>query len=286
MFLQLDNDGTEKASCKFDKVVKGSVLSYQVKPCNTLHSFSLPQSDSSQSTCIYPLPVLPKNFIGPVGEQETAFLDGLAVTLEQSREYEQITRSQAQCREWHKLRQGRLIASVFKRIQSRKADFTALAVQLAQKRAIQTAAMKHAVKYEADAATTNAETFRLEEHSVGLVLNPPCPHVGCSPDRIVYDDREEQKWGLLEMKCPVKASCTECEYLKCTGNIYRLKRTHQYYIQVMGQMGITGLKWCDFFVYYHRERIYFSETEFDEIKVKLDIFYFEHCLPHIVNKSA
>ena len=61
----------------------------------------------------------------------------------------------------------------------------------------------------------------MDVHVVGLVINPSCPDLGCSSDRIVCDGGEEQKWGLLKFKWPVKDSVTECEKLKCSGNTYK-----------------------------------------------------------------
>ena len=55
---------------------------------------------------------------------------------------------------------------------------------------------------------------------------------GASPDGLIYDD------GLIEIKCPNTA--THIETLKSK------KLPYQYYWQVMGQMWITGRKWCDF----------------------------------------
>ena len=37
--------------------------------------------------------------------------------------------------------------------------------------------------------------------------------------------------------------------LKQTDNGIKLKENHNYYYQVQGQMGITGLKWSDFCVW-------------------------------------
>lgn len=54
----------------------------------------------------------------------------------------------------------------------------------------------------------------------------------------------------------------------------------------MGQMALTGLLWCDFFVKcrhdYHKERINFDEEKWEEIKSSLDIFYFNYYLPEIL----
>jgi putative phage-type endonuclease len=55
---------------------------------------------------------------------------------------------------------------------------------------------------------------------------------GASPDGLIGDD------GLLEIKCPNTA--THIETLR------KQVVPKQYYWQVMGQMWITGRKWCDF----------------------------------------
>ena len=43
----------------------------------------------------------------------------------------------------------------------------------------------------------------------------------------------------------------------------QLATSHDYYFQVQGQLGVTGRKWCDFFVYtqkgFHLERIPFNK---------------------------
>jgi putative phage-type endonuclease len=55
---------------------------------------------------------------------------------------------------------------------------------------------------------------------------------GASPDGLVGDD------GLLEIKCPNTA--THIETLR------KQKIPNQYYWQVIGQLWMTGRKWCDF----------------------------------------
>ena len=98
--------------------------------------------------------------------------------------------------------------------------------------------------------------FSLKVSRVGLVINPSCPYLGCSPDGMVYDDSEDDRFGLLERKCSLKATFTECDYLKCVGDVFKLKTTHNFFTQVMGQLGITGLKWYDVSVWtendYHK----------------------------------
>ena len=54
--------------------------------------------------------------------------------------------------------------------------------------------------------------------------------------------------GLLEVKCVMKDSVSDISYLKVVRDTLQLHRSHQYYEQCMGQMGMTGAKWCDFCV--------------------------------------
>ena len=55
--------------------------------------------------------------------------------------------------------------------------------------------------------------------------------------------------GLLEVKCRMKDSVSDVSYLKVVRDKLQLHHSHQYYEQCMGQMGLTGAKWCDFYVW-------------------------------------
>ena len=87
--------------------------------------------------------------------------------------------------------------------------------------------------------------------------------MGASPDGLVVDTSEvDHPCGLLEIKCPVCGEtvslldlCTKTEHKPSTfflqyreGN-YHLKRTHDYYYQVQGQLYVTARRWCDFVVW-------------------------------------
>ena len=94
---------------------------------------------------------------------------------------------------------------------------------------------------------------------------------------------------MLEIKCKLAESVANCDYLsvpkKSEDGMLKLKHSHSYYYQIMGQMGITGAAWCDFFVYatndFHVERIMFDETFFADVMSKLSVFFFNYFLPHI-----
>jgi hypothetical protein len=127
----------------------------------------------------------------------------------------------------------------------------------------------------------------------GLCINPSVPILGTSPDRIVKTPSNEL--GLLEIKTLCKAintkiplyeaiknkvgaNCLNLDYNK--GFMY-LKRNSPHFYQVQGQMAITGLPWCDYFVdagsEYFVERIMFDEHFWtEEMLPKLVEFYHDH----------
>lgn len=127
----------------------------------------------------------------------------------------------------------------------------------------------------------------------GLLVNPSFPWLGASPDRIVYDP-VEGSYGVVEIKCPYSlrdhklCDLTEanfCSVLEDDGP--QLKKNHQYYYQLIGQMGVSGLNWGDFIVYGNDfilvERVRFIQSEWDDMKEVLDYFYFETLLPYLEN---
>ncbi len=290
LFLQLIGNDQTDASSKFGQVPKGSILSYQVKP-STENEGVVINASVEPSVPKFEHVSLPTSVHKPLCEADKEYYDGLSVTDSQADEYEELTRTQNQCPEWHRLRENRVTASNFKRVTGRRKEHQKLADDLITKRTVQTAAMKHGNDSEPEAAKSYAQTNFVNVYPVGIFINPSAWHIACSPDRRVYDPKENPPWGLLEIKCPMKNSFTEADYLKYNNRTlkYELNKKHAYYTQVMGQMGITGSKWCDFFVWtdsdYHVERIFFNEEEFKDMKIKLDDFYFTYFLPALVAKK-
>ena len=74
--------------------------------------------------------------------------------------------------------------------------------------------------------------------------------------------------SVLEATCLVKG----------VDGTLKLKRNHDYYYQVLTQLAVTGLEWCDFFVWcendYHLETIYLNQAIWDNVKDKVDRFFF------------
>ena len=84
----------------------------------------------------------------------------------------------------------------------------------------------------------------------GLWINPLYPHLGVSPDGVTSCSCHGQ--GLLEIKCPYSARHAEfltsemCCFM--TGAGY-LNKKYRYYSQIQGQLMISGLLFCDLFVW-------------------------------------
>ena len=282
-----DNGCQELVDTKYGPVPKGSFLSYQAPTLVEEGGVTMVFPDQR---CCPPLSFseLPP-FYTVLTEQEYNNLEGLTVTEADSLNIEECTRLQSCCPEWHKLRKQRIIASSFKRVFSRQKDFDSVAIQLIGRKPIPTAAMKYGLDHEHEAAEQYSATQQVNTYPVGFIINPSAPYLGCSPDRRVYDPSEEHPWGLLEIKCPQVRSYTEAKCLKRRDDHYKLKKNHAYYVQVMGQMGLSGSQWCDFMVWcendYHIERIYYDQTYFANLKARLDAFYYMHYLPVIVRRS-
>ena len=274
----------------YGEVPKGSVLSYQLS--------SIPSADASSDIITvaghkspsFTPPGLLCRFYGPLPYRETCLFDSLFLDADQCVEIEKVTRRQSSSQEWHDLRQHRLTASVFKRVCSRRGNYESLASQLFSQKHIQTKEMKHGVDTEPVAAEKYAKAFGRNVYLSGLITNPNLIHLGASPDRWVFDPDCEQSQGLLEIKCPCVESVVHCAYLKQgnDGNLC-LKENHDYFFQIMGQLGLSGSPWCDFFVYtnndFHCERIYFDQPKFNTMLEKLDTFFFNYYLPYMAKQN-
>ena len=289
-FMQVFPDDLGTISTKitaFGSVFTGSSLAHQLPE---------PKSDGTiirvHDGTIFPsLPMSTHDLTCPyhvvLSESEQQFMDGMNVSQSEAEEIEEMTRKQSDCPEWHKLRQKRLTSSTFKDIVTRKKDFETLSDRLTSPKNIQTHAMKHGIENEGNAVLEYSTHKNMNVKTCGFLINPAAPFLGSSPDRIVYDPNEISSFGVLEVKCPLKDSYKDSQCLKSNGDgTYSLKKTHAYYLQVMGQMAISGLTWGDFCVWtqndMHIERIYFDNDLWLTTFQKLSMFYFDHLLKKFV----
>ena len=193
-----------------------------------------------------------------LNEREQLFYESLSVTNEEALKYELETREQSSAPDW-------LTASHFKEICSRKQNFDSLSQRLINGKIINTAAVRHGILHEEEAAHAYSPVSGNGILPVGLIINSSVTHLGCSPDRRVYDPTEVSPWGLLKLTTTMYEQLSELKYLKLDKEEgkYYLKKNYAYYYQVMGCLGLSGYEWKDFYVQcsgsgeYHLERIYF-----------------------------
>ena len=89
--------------------------------------------------------------------------------------------------------------------------------------------------------------------------------------------------GFVEIKCSYTCKnvfplINPPSFLEVVNGAMKLKTSHPYYPQVQGQTGVTGRKWCDFFVF--SEKGYFLRVSFDmaywfSLYLKL-VYFFQH----------
>ena len=122
--------------------------------------------------------------------------------------------------------------------------------------------------------------------------------MGASPDGLVTDPSENQHNGLVEIECPSSAERIPlidlCEksafYLRCTTTGFELKRHHNYFYQVQGQLHITHKQWYDFVLWtlsstlddLFIQRIYYDDNFWKEMMYpRIHCFYMGSVLPEL-----
>ena len=288
--LPEDMDEIECTPTGFGNVPKGSVLSYQQKLGSDYVINDLGHTEFPPLPLVEAGDRFQNNISLCLTSSQDITYKSLDVSQEKAYNVEQNTRGQSDNQLWYFMRSKRVTASKFGVVAKRLSNFESLVKQLQPSKYVQTAAMKRGIDMEGTAALTysKAKQNEVNLYPSGLVINPKCPWLGCSPDRKVYDSSVEgdiSPYGLLEVKV-VQEGVTKFDkvsYLQLDKqtNTFTLKENHDYHYQVQCQLGITGLEWCDFFSYidnntYFCQRIQFDPSFFQKAKDKADLFYFNY----------
>ena len=213
---------------------------------------------------------------------------------------EKRTRGQSKNDMWFEARNGRITSSMFGSIYKQKvstlpdnllksvlgySDFTS--------RSVQWGSSHEAAARRVYAKQIQKKHPKLRTYSVGLIVSPNFPHLGCSPDGYLECEHCDDKNGVLEIKCPYKwrfltpyeAANDKSFFCELKDDKVVLKRSHSYFYQVQGQMAISGRNWCDFFVWTLRgfsvERIHFEPDLWRDISAKLNHFYLNAVVPEL-----
>ena len=155
---------------------------------------------------------------------------------------------------------------------------------------IQVPAIRHGQTYEKSAIKKFSEITGKEAIKSGLCIHPYYPYLGASPDSFVKDED-----AVIEVKCPYRGRKSKIDagenfdFLERVGDSLRLKRSHNYYYQVIGQMKLAQKSHCYFVVYTFAD-IFYEKIPFDNaffmdiILPKLKGFYEEVYCPYVASK--
>ncbi|XP_035992601.1 uncharacterized protein LOC118563079 [Fundulus heteroclitus] len=271
----------ELVPSKFGPVPQGSPMSYQCPPEKSSGSIILHHMAPDFPSLPLMLHRFPNMcFVPTLGQ--LIHLQSLQVSLEMSYEIEARTREQSKCPAWVHLRQPRLTASRFRDACRGSAEeesaATALASRMIRGSTRQTAAMKRGLQMESEVLANYAEMLKVNVLPVGFIVRPDTSYIDATPDGKVYDPSESPPFGLVEVKSSTKNDVCQVAHLKVQDGHAILRRSHAYYWQVQGQLAVTGLEWCDFvtdtLTTITVERVWRDESFIDQMKSKLDLFYF------------
>ncbi|CAL1298819.1 unnamed protein product, partial [Larinioides sclopetarius] len=202
--------------------------------------------------------------------EEILFLHSrIKIDLTQAQEIEKKTVKQ-QNDLWKVQRLLRLTASNFYRVVHRRNDLQSLSQTILEDKNLDhIPAIRHGKIYENKVKNYVAEKYTdFKFRDVGLVINPKFYFLGASPDGLLHGKDS----FLVEVKCTYNKENLELDELClrpgfCLENkngVFHLKRNHQYYYQIQGQMAMCNLKKCLFVLLHNvKKEPYIEEIQFN-----------------------
>lgn len=142
------------------------------------------------------------------------------------------------------------------------------------------------------ALTSYAQLTGLHVKPCGLFvsLDENKGFLAASPDGLVGDNK------IVEIKCPYSGRALTPHEIParnrnfcCTfeNDKLKLKRKHNYYYQVQGQLYVTQRQYCDFVIWTPKgisiETIEADKTFISNMVQKLELFYYKHYGPDLVD---
>ena len=215
------------------------------------------------------------------------------ISEEEIKETERSTRGQSQNPIWFEKRKSMLTASNFGKAAKTKVEPSNKLKAMVYSN-FTTEAVQYGIESEERAVKLylremQQQGFNLKVEEVGLLVSREKPYLGASLDRIVTNMDQNCKWGMeikspfskagmdVDEACKSKTFCLE----KIPNGTIRLKRNHDYYIQVQGQLYCSNLdlKGIIFVVYFGEdkppfiENIFFDASCWNEYLPKIDYFF-------------
>ena len=128
------------------------------------------------------------------------------------------------------------------------------------------AATEHGKRHEDHARRTYRSYMNFVGHTgltvqaSGLTLHVTMSFLGASADGFVHDSQMKPADGIVEIKCPFsiagedvhsmpprKYQASFCLQVKPDGGL-QLKKNHNFYTQVRGELAVKGRQWAEFVV--------------------------------------
>ena len=164
-----------------------------------------------------------------------------------------------------------------------------LCASLYENRIIRTEAISHGRIYERKALLEFEKKEKRKVERCGLFVDPAYPYLGASPDGLTDNGK-----SLVEVKCPFSARdsmiCPETvPYLCKENNKISLRKNHNYFFQVQGQLCLTRKEKC-YFVVFTRKDLFIEEISQDpaffqnEMLPGLKKFYEKYYRPYVASK--
>ena len=236
-------------------------------------------------------------------EQKAAdVLNSLTCSEEQRDNAQSLTMEQSKCRDWFRLRVGRVTASNLKKCLATDPETPAPSVLgsvcTSDRASVKTPAIVWGKEKEEAALQEYVSTqghyhegFKME--GSGLWVCCEAPYMAGSPDGLVGCVCCGR--GVVEVKCPyVFRDCTVQEFLTDKKSfmsmhddgVAYLHRSHPYFYQVQAQMFVCDVTYCDFVVHTNRftliERVQLDRSFMANCLHKVKVFMTKAVLPQLM----
>ena len=237
-------------------------------------------------------------------ENISNFTNTLTLNELEIKNIEQETKDQSKSNDWFIQRAGRITASKFSKIYTKMETLKQnpnkcslkLVESILSEEKIDTFSTRHGIGMEFHAkvavitALKNMGHKKVKSFESGTIIDKEHPYISAPPDLFI----ECLCCGkaLVEIKCPYsirdsapsKSNLKQLETLN-NGEV-KLKLNHPHYFQIQGQLGITSLKNCWYFVYtdhgHYIENILFSNEFYQNILKNLKEFWYKHLAKYLL----
>ena len=207
-----------------------------------------------------------------------------SITKEQIEEISVLTAAQSDSDYWVTQRKLRLTSSNFGKV-VKSGNQGRLAINLLNTKPFNSRATQHGKSYEGVAIKKYEAMMGTPVERCGLAVCQDYPFLGASPDGLVGGDI------CVEIKCPysvrsLNVTKENMPFLNEKG----LKKSHDYYYQVQGQLLCTNRSICHFCIFTFADfRVFEIERDDDfiaDMVDKLKAFYVNHFKPALLEKHV